>query len=124
MAERGKAIEKYHLRPTYAEANVGHPSSSYWVLLEQRLRRGAVPNSSSHADNLAPVVLLHCRVQSFPQPVNRPCRLGRSRLVLLREFHVIEEFIVVEIGRRSEEANYLHLLRAGIAQHVHFPLGK
>jgi hypothetical protein len=21
------------IRPTYAEANVGHPSSSYWVLL-------------------------------------------------------------------------------------------
>jgi hypothetical protein len=24
-----KAIEKYHFRPTYALANVGHPSSSY-----------------------------------------------------------------------------------------------
>ena len=24
-----KAIETYHFRPTYAEANVGHPSSSY-----------------------------------------------------------------------------------------------
>jgi hypothetical protein len=28
-----KAIETYHFRPTYAEANVGHPSSSSWVLL-------------------------------------------------------------------------------------------
>jgi hypothetical protein len=26
--ERLKAIETYHLRPTYAEANVGDPSSS------------------------------------------------------------------------------------------------
>ena len=27
----GRAIEKYHFRPTYAKANVGHPSSSYGV---------------------------------------------------------------------------------------------
>jgi hypothetical protein len=28
-----KAIETYHFRPRYALANLGHPSSSYWVLL-------------------------------------------------------------------------------------------
>jgi hypothetical protein len=33
MAGQGKAIETNHFRPTYAEANVGHPSCSYWVLL-------------------------------------------------------------------------------------------
>jgi hypothetical protein len=31
--DRLKAIEMYHFRPTYAGANVGHPSSSYEVLL-------------------------------------------------------------------------------------------
>jgi hypothetical protein len=34
-----KAIETYHFRPTYAEANVGHPSSSCWVQLGHGLRR-------------------------------------------------------------------------------------
>jgi hypothetical protein len=32
------------IRPTYAEANVGHPSSSYGVLLVQRLRRDSIVN--------------------------------------------------------------------------------
>jgi len=31
-------------RPTYAEANVGHPSSSYWVLLGHRLCRESILN--------------------------------------------------------------------------------
>jgi hypothetical protein len=29
QAGQGKAIETYHSRPAYAEANVGHPSSSF-----------------------------------------------------------------------------------------------
>jgi hypothetical protein len=31
-----KAIEKYHFRPTYAGANVRHPSCSYWALQSLR----------------------------------------------------------------------------------------
>jgi hypothetical protein len=33
QAQLGKAIETYLFRPTYAGANVGHPSYSYGVLL-------------------------------------------------------------------------------------------
>jgi hypothetical protein len=32
------------IRPTYAEANVGHPSSSYWVSVRHRLRRESILN--------------------------------------------------------------------------------
>ena len=32
------------IRPTYAEANVGHPSYSHWVLLGRRLRQDSILN--------------------------------------------------------------------------------
>jgi hypothetical protein len=39
-----------HLRPTYAEANVGHPSCSYPVRLRRRFRRDSLRHAFVHAD--------------------------------------------------------------------------
>ena len=33
LIDQLKAIETFHFRPRYALANLGHPSSSYWVPL-------------------------------------------------------------------------------------------
>jgi hypothetical protein len=47
-----KAFETYHFRPTYAGANVGHPSYSSWDVLGNRARQDsrspAVLCRSSH----------------------------------------------------------------------------
>src|SRR5277367_3170117 len=41
-----------------------------------------------------------------------------------RKLDLIEEFVVIQICRRSEEASYLHHFRAGVLQHVNLALRK
>ncbi len=49
-----------HVVPRLRRCKHGAPVQFLWVLLENRLRRDAVPNSSSHSDSKALISLAEC----------------------------------------------------------------
>ena len=69
LVDIAKAIVGFarRFRPTYAEANVGHPSNSYWVLLGHGLRRLKRLRKKCCLDRVPPRLLsrIHCKAFTY-----------------------------------------------------------
>ncbi len=76
-----KAFETYHFRPTYAEANVGHPSCSIGVPLPDNFNLQLIPfmelNQVSKVNPGLLLVLLHSR--GYFLAAHRRIRSGARR---------------------------------------------
>ena len=57
-----KAIEKYHFRPRYALANLGHPSSPYWFFYAIRCAANSAANLLAGSRDWLDVAGKFCKI--------------------------------------------------------------